>query len=201
MIIWLKNNVHKDGRMTYKYWPSAGKESRANNMIRQWMASVALDKIATKEPSLWNLAERNIDYNLHHFYRQVGKFGLIQWRRRVKLGSLALATLAIVEHKKRQKWAVQEKAMLHSIDKLWHKNSAFSSFLLKPHGVKEQQNFYPGEALTLWAKLYIETEDHALLKRFMTSFRYYRKWHTTQSQPRFRSLAYSGLLQSLDQNP
>lgn len=185
MIVWLKNNLHHNGRMTYKYWPSAGKESHANNMIRQWMASVALDKIAVNEPNFWKLTKRNIDYNLRHFYRQVGEFGLIQWRGRVKLGALALATLAIVEHPKRKKWAKQEKAMRHSIDKLWHKNGAFSSFLIKSPGVKEQPNFYPGEALLLWARLFVEIEDHVLLQRFMKSFDYYRNWHRANRNPAF----------------
>jgi len=30
---WLFRNVHPDGRMTYKYWPSRGEESSANNML------------------------------------------------------------------------------------------------------------------------------------------------------------------------
>ncbi len=185
MITWLKNNLHKDGRMTYKYWPSAGKESDSNNMIRQWMASVVLDKIAANEPHFWAQVERNIDYNLQHFYHQIGKFGLIQWRERVKLGALALATLAIIEHKKRQKWVLQEKAMLHSIDKLWHENGAFSSYLIKPAGALAQQNFYPGEALLLWSKIFVETKDHALLSRIMKSFHYYRNWHRSNRNPAF----------------
>ena len=43
---WLTTQVRDDGRMTYEYWPSRSEESGFNNMIRQWMATVALDRLA-----------------------------------------------------------------------------------------------------------------------------------------------------------
>lgn len=177
---WLKNNLNASGRMTYIYWPSMGQEApkSSNNMIRQWMATVALGRYAAdrKDPAAWRMAARNIDFNLSQYYREKAGLGLMEWEGQVKLGALALATLALVEHPQREKWARQETAMRRSIDRLWHKDGSFTSFLI-PAGMGGNENFYPGEALLLWATLYEQTRDPVLLEKCMTSFRYYRRWH------------------------
>ena len=175
---WLVNNLHEDGRMTYKYWPSRNAESAANNMIRQWMATVALGRVAAEKNSekLWKLVEQNIDYNLSHYFSYQGDLGYIKWNEKVKLGSLALAALAILEHPKRDKWAAQEQALQRGIEGLWLESGAFITFY-EPWGRNDNQNFYPGEALLYWAELYSKTDDQELLSRIMQSFRYYKNWH------------------------
>lgn len=44
---WLLNAIQAGGRLTYMYRPSANEESNDNNMIRQWMATIALGRVAT----------------------------------------------------------------------------------------------------------------------------------------------------------
>ena len=177
-IEWMLNNFHSDGRFTYMYQPSIGAESRARNMIRLWMATTALGKVVAKtnQPKLWNIVERNIDYNLQQFYHEEGQYGLIEWDGKVKLGALAIAATAIVEHPKRKKWARQEAAMRRTINSLWNTDGSFNTFY-KPKERNDNQNFYPGEVLLLWSILYEDNKDEQLLKRFMKSFEYYRKWH------------------------
>jgi hypothetical protein len=186
-IEWMFNNVHPDGRFTYKYWPSIGAESQAKNMIRLWMATTALEKVAAQrnEPKLWDVTEQNIDYNLHQFYREEGQFGLIEWESKVKLGALAISAMAIVEHPKRSTWSRQETALRRTIDSLWNKDGSFNTFY-KPKDRNDNQNFYPGEALLFWSILYEEKKDEILHQRFMRSFEYYRKWHLgNQRNPAF----------------
>lgn len=177
-IEWMLNNIHNDGRFTYKYWPSVGAESQAKNMIRLWMATTALEKVAVRSsnPVLWDVAERNIDYNLRHFYHEQDQYGLIEWNEKVKLGALAIAAMAIVEHPKRTKWSRQEAALRRTIDYLWNEDGSFNTFY-KPKDRNDNQNFYPGEAMLLWSILYEDNKDEILLKRFMQSFEYYRKWY------------------------
>lgn len=176
--LWLVNNVHEDGRITYKYWPSSARESEANNMIRQWMATVALIRMgkAEDDPQVLKLAEKNINYNLDHFYHEENGYGLIEFRDQVKLGAVALAALALLEHPEREKWAVEEKALQKTIDLLWNEDGSLTSFY-KPAGDMRFQNFYPGEALLYWAELYRREPDPELLDKFMKSFEYYRAWH------------------------
>ncbi len=175
---WLIDNVQSDGRMVYMYWPSAGRESGGNNMIRQWMATLAMEQVAARisDRSMWSLIARNIRYNLDHFYREEDGLGLIDYRGQVSLGSVALAALALREHPGRQRWEKQEAALERTVASLWNQDGSFRTFY-EPKGRNDEQNYYPGEAMLLWATVIAETHDRALLDKYMKSFRYYRAWH------------------------
>ena len=183
---WMVRNLHADGRMTYKYWPSRRREATSNNMIRQWMATVCLDRIARQRDTaaLQELTERNIRYNLDHFYRIEAGRGFIWYRGKAKLGAAALAALAIVEHPNRAAFAAEEMALRRTVALLWQGDGSFRTFY-KPIGRNDVQNFYPGEALLLWAFLYRESGDADLLQRIMKSYRYYRAWHLKHRNPAF----------------
>ncbi len=177
---WMRRNLHDDGRMTYKYWPSARAESEGNNMIRQWMATIALIRAAKywQDDELMARAATNIDYNLAQFYSEENGYGLIEWQDKIKLGAVALAALALVEHPDAQRWAKQEAALRRTTDYLWHEDGSFTTFY-KPVGRNDIQNFYPGEALLYWATLYERDKDPQRLARITASFEYYRAWHLT----------------------
>lgn len=180
-ISWMKQNLQPDGRMVYKYWPSRGSESSSNNMIRQWMATVCMDRIAkaTDDQDFYARVKDNISYNLKQWYGEEDGLGLIEYQGKVKLGAIALAALAIVEHPQRAEFSAYEKGILKTMDYLWDDDGSFTTFYKSP-GFRDKHsnaNFYPGEALVLWAALYDESKDAKLLKRFMDTFRFYRKWH------------------------
>lgn len=180
---WMLRALHDDGRFTYKYWPSRGEESDSNNMIRQWMASHALVKIAERrnDPALWDRIDRNIDYNLDHFYREETRdgetLGLIEFRNKVKLGAVGLAALVLAEHPERERWREQYLALNRTVESLWNEDGRFDTFYQKPPTTRDQPNFYPGEALLMWVDRYAREPDPELLARIMASFRYYRDWH------------------------
>lgn len=180
-IRWLRANLHEDGRMTYLYWPSLGREAppTRNNTVRQWMATIALEQAAAEraDAEIWSAAERNIDHNLRAFYREEAGLGLIDWEEKVKLGAVALAAYAIVNHPRRETWAREEAALRRTVLRLWREGGRFDDFYRAPPGTREQQNFYPGEALLLWAHLYERERDPDLLRRILASFEYYRAWH------------------------
>ncbi len=191
MADWMVRSVQDDGRMNYKYWPSRGEEAGSNNMIRQWMASLALARIARQrgDPRLAKLAGLNLRYNLWLFYHEEdglggNGLGLIEFDSKAKLGAIALAALAIAEHPERASFTDEQAALGRSIDHLWQESGAFATFL-KPAGRDDNQNFYPGEALLYWAHLYRETKDPALLERILRSFAYYRDWHLANRNPAF----------------
>jgi len=189
-IQWFKNNLLEEGRMTYKYWPSRGAESTSNNMIRQWMATACLGRVARAhdDQELFSRAAQNIRYNLTEYYKEGDDgLGLIEFNGKVKLGAIALAALSMVEHPERQSFARYEHAILRTIDALWHDDGSFTTFYKSPSVVKKHSNanFYPGEALLLWAALYEESPDPVLLDRFMKSFRFYRQWHLSNRNPAF----------------
>ena len=175
---WMSRNLHDDGRMTYKYWPSPRKESDANNMIRQWMATLALIRSARHngDDALMQRAAENIDYNLAHFYREEDGLGLIEWSGKIKLGAVALAALALFEHPDTERWQAQHRALARTVETMHEPSGAFQTFY-EPAARTDGQNFYPGEALLYWATRYERSRDDDLLARIMRSFRYYRAWH------------------------
>jgi hypothetical protein len=186
MIEWLLTHLHDDGRMTYQWFPSTSSEDRGNNMIRQWMASNALIQVARRrnDPTLWERIAKNIDFNLASFYRERDGFGLIDESGQFKLGAIALAALAIVSHRDRARWATQEAALRRTVDSLWHDDGHFESFWGRKSPLADNtQNFYPGEALVLWAAIYAETRDVELLRRYAASFRYYQEFHRDNRRP------------------
>ena len=192
LIAWMLTHLHDDGRMTYLWQPETSSEKLDdNNMIRQWMATNALIKVAEQrdDPALWARIAKNIDYNLEHFYEQDGEFGLIKYKGQVKLGALSLAAMAIVNHPDRARWQTQEHGLRRTVASLWHDDGSFDCFY-PPRGNGDRngnvQNFYPGETVLLWAQLYRESRDPELLRRFAASFHYYKDWHLDPSDAKRR---------------
>ena len=195
MSAWLVEQLADDGRMVYEYFPSRGDESDSNNMIRQWMATIALIRVAgrTEDAQLYDRIADNIDYNLAISYSTDGDLGLIaDPDGDVKLGAIALAALAISQHPDRDRWAAEEAALRRTVDHLWQADGSFVTFYV-PAGRNDNQNFYPGEALLLWAVTLEDATDADLLDRFMRSFEFYRAWHREEPNPAFvpwHSMAY-----------
>ena len=195
MSSWLARQVKPDGRMTYKYWPSNGRESQSNNMIRQWMATLALVRMGKhyRDADVLALAARNIRYNLASFYREAEGLGAIEYREKAKLGAIAIAALALAEHPDRSDFMDVEAALRRSVYQLWASDGSFRTFL-KPEGRNDNQNFYPGEALLYLATLYRESGGPALLARLMKSVEHYRSWHLAARDPAFvpwHTMAYA----------
>jgi hypothetical protein len=198
LIEWMLTNLEPDGRLAYMWLPGESREKpNDNNMIRQWMGTNALIKVAEKrnDPQLWDRIAKNIDYNLEHFYKQEGEFGVIEYENQVKLGAVSLAAMAIISHPQRARWQTQEHGLRRTVAELWAEDGFFEGFY-KPRNRGSNrndnvQNFYPGETLLLWAQLYSESRDPELLRRFVQSFRYYKAWHLDPSDPERRRPSFT----------
>ncbi len=190
MIGWLSANLRADGHLTYKYWPSRGRESEADNTIRRFMGTLALIRAATArgDTALMTRAAANLQFNLDRFYRREGELGLITWEGKAKLGAIALAALAILEHPEGARWAEVYRALVASVARLHQPDGSFRSFLTPPER-NDNQNFYPGEALLFWAQRLrgdpLVPPDATLETRFLASFAYYRAWHRSARNPAF----------------
>jgi len=205
MADWLVRQLDEDGRMVYGYFPSRGEESQSNNMIRQWMATIALQRIAgdRDDDTLNRRVLDNVTFNLALSYREEEGLGLIaDPDGDVKLGAVALAALAISQNPQRSLFADEEAALRRMVDRLWQPDGSFDTFYV-PRGRRDNQNFYPGEALLLWAVTLESEFDVRLHDRFMRSFEYYRTWHREQPNPAFipwHTMAYERVW-TLTQDP
>ncbi len=185
---YLFEHVGPDGALTYLTDPALGEDiDGSNNMIRQWMATCAMSRHARfyDQQARFELVARNIRHNLERYYVERpspdgdGTHGVIEFNRLAKLGAIALSALAIYEHPERAAFADAFEGLRRTVRWMWEANGGEGSFytLYRPLSDEHARNFYPGEALLLWAFLYQESRDPALLERIMKSMRFYRDWH------------------------
>ena len=183
---WFMSNQDSEGGLPYKYWPSSGIHSGADNTIRRFMASVAFNRMAISldRQDMKLAARKNLDFNLRRFYRFENGYGTIAWNGSVKLGALALAALAILESPFASAWDKELVQLRKTIDALWQPSGAFRTFFY-PADRNDNQNFYPGEALLFWAIGLQKNRDEAVLSRAMKSFHYYRSHFRKKPNPAF----------------
>ena len=67
-------NLSPDGSLPYKYWPSRGMESRADNAIRRFLATLSLARLGElrKDAEIRAAARRNLRFNMSRYFRNVG---------------------------------------------------------------------------------------------------------------------------------
>lgn len=186
MTRWLASQVDGQGSANYKYWPSRGEDSTANNAIRQWMATVCLNRAARlfKCDKIASIAAKNLEYNLSATFRSNNNLGYIWMDGTAKLGAAGLAALAIIEMPHREKYLSKEHSLYALIKSLSHKNGSFETFYI-PRSRKDNQNFYSGEALLYLATRFVASKDLIELASIMKSFHFYRDWHRLNRNPAF----------------
>lgn len=195
---YLLRSVQPNGRMMYVYYPSRGEEDTGrNNSIRQWMATRALIHTARRNPTLQrnHAIEQNIQYNLATTYREQGDFGWIEENGKIKLGAIALAAMTLRDYAGVVDYSETRQKLCRTVRSMWRDSGRFRTFLA-PADRDDCHNFYPGEALLLWADLLHETMDQSLLECFSRSFYFYGDWHRVNRNPAFvpwHTMAYAKL--------
>ncbi len=186
MTAWMTRQVAPDGKTTYKYWPSNGRYSDANNTIRQFMASacLALASRRGRNHKLTATVERNFQNNFGAFYRDEDAFGIIDEFGKVKLGAAGVAIMAILNLPDPGQWNGHLARLRAFIEAMQQDDGSFRTFL-RPEARNDNQNFYPGEAALALARLYAHQPEDALLHRLRACFSYYRTWHRANRNPAF----------------
>jgi UDP-N-acetylmuramoyl-tripeptide--D-alanyl-D-alanine ligase len=186
MTRWLAAQVGESGAANYKYWPSRGIYSSSNNAIRQWMATVCLQRAASSFGSreLADIASRNLEFNLVSMFKRKGDLGYIWMEGSAKLGAAGLAALAIFESPQRKAHLNEEYALYALIQHLSNADHSFDTFFI-PRERKDNQNFYSGEALLYLASRYSVGRNPKELDRIMSAFSFYRDWHRNNRNPAF----------------
>ena len=180
---WLLSQIRADGSLPYKYWPSSGSYSPANNMIRQFMASAALANIAARRGDAAPGVARNFAHNFAQFYTVEAGLGLIHDGEKIKLGAAAVALIACLNLGD-PAYQPQIAALTRFILSMQNSDGSFRTFL-RPPSRTDCQNFYPGEACLALMRLHQTTGDPVLLTCVERAFAYYRDWHRAQRNPAF----------------
>ena len=152
---WMVQNQSSDGRIPYKYWPSRGMESPADNAIRNFLASWSLARLAKlrRSTSLGEAARRNLRCNLSRYFQHIGNGrGAIVEAAGAKLGASAVAGLAILETPDGYEFLEELGMLAEGINSLADEDSGFRTFFFPRERDGDNWNFYSGEALLFWAE-------------------------------------------------
>ena len=186
---WMLGNLTAEGALPYKYWPSRGEDSPADNAIRRFLATRALAQFAELRGSaeMREAARRNLRYNLDRYFRDIGGGrGAIVERTGAKLGAAALAGLAILESPARRTFAPELRMLAAGVDSLAGGERGFRTFFFPPERDGENWNFYSGEALLFWAEALRRGADFAPSEeRCTAAFARCRARHYESRNPAF----------------
>jgi hypothetical protein len=89
--------------------------------------------------------------------------------------------------------------LCRTVRSMWLDSGRFRTFLA-PTDRDDCHNFYPGEALLLWANMLHESMEKSLLDCFSRSFYFYGEWHRLYRNPAFvpwHTMAYAKLWERL----
>ena len=152
---WMTGNLSADGALPYKYWPSRGEDSPADNAIRRFLASLALARLGELRGSaaIRDAGRRNLRFNLRRYFRDIGNGrGAIVERTGAKLGAAALAGLAILESPAREEFHEELHMLGAGVDSLADDELGFRTFFFPPERDGQNWHFYSGEALLFQAE-------------------------------------------------
>ena len=186
---WMLRNLSAGGALPYKYWPSRGEESRADNAIRRFLASSALARLGELRGSaeLREAARRNLRYNLNRYFRDIGGGrGAIVETTGAKLGAAAVAGLAILDNGGSEEFSQELGLLAAGIDSLVHDELGFRTFFFPEERDGENWNFYSGEALLFRAEAARRGLPFApTLERCAAGFERCRARHRRKRNPAF----------------
>ena len=186
---WMLRNLAAGGALPYKYWPSRGEESPADNAIRRFLASSALARLGELRGSaeLREAARRNLRYNLDRYFRNIGGGrGAIVERTGAKLGAAAVAGLAILDSGASEEFSEELAQLAAGIDSLADDELGFRTFFFPAERDGENWNFYSGEALLFWAEAARRGLPSApSLERCAAAFERCRARHRRKRNPAF----------------
>ncbi len=117
----------------------------------------------------------------------------------MKLGAVALAALAILEHPDGELFRKEYEALVAMTDTLWREDGSFQNFH-RPQARNADpnfHNFYPGETLLLWATMLNVREDPQRARRFYAKLSLLSRLASGPPQTGFHTLAHPGLLPPL----
>lgn len=186
---WMLHNQAADGSLPYKYWPSRGSQSHADNAIRRFLGSLAMFRLAElrRSSALLEAARRNLQYNLDRYFRPTMEgCGVIVERTGAKLGAAAVAGLAILAHPAREEFSEQLAMLSKAIESLADPELGFRTFFFPRSRDGDNWNFYSGEALLFWAESVRQGLPHApSVGRCTAAFRRCRARHRQKRNPAF----------------
>ena len=186
---WMLANLSSHGELPYKYWPSRGMLSPADNAIRRLLAALALARLGRLrgDARIREASARNLRHTLKRYLRNIGEGrGAIVEDRGAKLGAAALAALAILESPSRSEFLPEYAMLAAGVASMVDRERGFRTFFFPVERDGQNWNFYSGEALLFWAEARRQGAPGApSLAQCMEAFDSCRKRHRQARNPAF----------------
>ena len=186
---WMLRNQSADGSLPYKYWPSRGVDSRSDNAIRRFLATLALARWARqrRDAVVGEAALRNLRANLSRYFQPMGGGrGAIVERTGAKLGAAALAGLAILETPGGEEFTRELGMLAAGVESLADDELGFRTFFFPTERDGQNWNFYAGEAMLFWAEAMRRRAPWAPVpERWAATFTRCRERHLDARNPAF----------------
>ena len=186
---WMLENLSPEGGLPYKYWPSRGVVSPADNAIRRFLASLSLARLGELRGNaeIREAARCNLRFNLLRYFRNIGEGrGAIVEPTGAKLGAAAIAALAILESPASSEFLPELHMLTAGVNSLADKDRGFRTFFFPPERDGDNWNFYSGEALLFWAEAIRRgTRSAPTLERCAATFACCRNRHYRARNPAF----------------
>ena len=186
---WMLDNLSPEGSLPYKYWPSRGTVSPADNAIRRFLASLSLARLGElrRSAEIREAARRNLRFNLKRYFQNIGEgLGAIVERTGAKLGAAALAALAILESPACSEFQTELEMLTAGVNSLADKDRGFRTFFFPADRDGDNWNFYSGEALLFWAEAMRRgTRSAPTLEQCTAAFTRCRSRHYQARNPAF----------------
>ena len=188
---WFLASMRWDGAMEYQWFVNSREYSSSNNMIRQWMATIALWDLFqfTGDTRYREAAKRNLAYNIRAYYEAEPSknIGYIHFRGKAKLGSAGFALRAILSIDEEERYSHQLERLRNFLLVMQKKDGSFHTIYYPAKKSFEAstklQRYYAGEALLAIVKLYEKTKDGRLLQAVERAFPYYRSFFDEDQHP------------------
>jgi len=186
---WMLANLTSGGELPYKYWPSRGDVSPADNAIRRFLATAALLRYGNRSgrKEIGEAGLRNLRFNLSRYFRNIGNgCGAIVEGDVAKLGAAAVAGLAILECPAPHEFDGALALLAAGVGSLEHDEHGFRTFFFPQARDGENWNFYSGEALLFQAELARRQSAYApAVERCAAAFERCRARHYRNRNPAF----------------
>lgn len=184
--LYILNNQNDDGSLEYLYYPSEHRFSSLNNMIRQFMTTIALAEMHkfTNNNNYKEAFSKNIKFNLDNYYTEDNGFGIIFFDNEAKLGAAAFAIISILKNDN-EHYNNPLNNLIKTVEFLHNEtDGSFRTFYI-PEERNDNQYFYPGEAMLALMMLYEKTGNQEYLSMVKRSFDYYSVYYMDKMNPAF----------------
>ena len=172
---WQLKMQKEDGSYEYLFNPTTGYYSNTNNLIRQALAASSMAnayQITNNENYLYS-SKKNINFILSHL-KQNGNVAYLELNNESILGAVAITVIAILELPDYKKYEKELNLLSNFLLSMQRADGSFKTYYNSNQS--DDFDFYPGETLLAFVRLYKKTDDNKYLYAVEKSFPFYRKY-------------------------